>query len=396
MLRNVIGGLVFVAVTGLPTPSPPTAQIPADTAVAHAVYWGEPLADLLRSIGALVQEGFGAPEIERISREALQLSPYPSTTSPPRHVVVFAHRVRFQNRLTRLDIRVTAIEFGHVDVRFQTADTALIAAVHDLIWKAHLASLLPIERVRLTAHEQILAGRPPTLVLTLETVRQYSCLGFGIDHAFTQRADTLRLTFFGVSAPMGLCPTAFGPASTSRELHIPPGRYALVIDYRAASDSMALEVTDSSTKPTSERATFVEADERLRWRYPQRTFALFCGSIEVARSVCEDVRRWLLGRAGIAQLYLSPEGLNPYRPEPGKNSDEQAAFFRYANQKALGPVRRCFAEIEGQIRQAVGVFLTLRTWTGEQITAWSGRSYDQAHIAVPRRVTAGPTCTGAP
>jgi hypothetical protein len=81
MLRNVIGGLVFVAVTGLRTPSPPTAQVPADTAVAYAVYWGEPLADLLRSIGALVQDGFGAPEIERISREALQ---HPTHPPPPR------------------------------------------------------------------------------------------------------------------------------------------------------------------------------------------------------------------------------------------------------------------------------------------------------------------------
>src|SRR5260370_40001244 len=125
MLRNVIRSLVFVAVTGLPTPSPPTAQIPTDTAVAHAVYWGEPLANLLRSIGALVEEGFGAPEIERISREALQLSPYPSTTSPPRHLVAFANRGRFQNRLTRLDIRVAALEFGHVDVRFQAANPAL-------------------------------------------------------------------------------------------------------------------------------------------------------------------------------------------------------------------------------------------------------------------------------
>jgi hypothetical protein len=229
----------------------------------------------------------------------------------------------------------------------------------------------------------------------METVRQYGCLGFGIDHAFSQRGDTLLVELFGVSSPTGVCPTALGPAVLRRELHLTPGRYALVIDYRGASDRLEVALTDSSMALTTIRGSFVEADERLRWRYPHRSFALYCQNVQVAQPVCEDVERWLSRQPGIFPLRFSPKGLNPYRP--GVNtSDEKVAFFRYADDRALERVRRCFAEIETRIRDAVGVALTVQTWTGADVTAWSGRSYDQPHIMMPAQVTAGPRCGGGP
>lgn len=253
-----------------------------------------------------------------------------------------------------------------------------------------------IARVRLVVREQIPGqNRPPILVLAMETLRQYPCLGFGVENSFRQRGETLQVGLVRVVAPDGLCPQMIGPATLTRELHVAPGRYALLINYRSKTDVFTLDVTDSSAAVVTEKASYVEPDTRLRWRFPRRSFALFCENVLVARPVCEDVQRWLRRQVGITQLHLSSGGLNPYRPDSSGAPDQKVDVFRYAQDEVLDVVRRCFAEIEKRIRDAVGVFLTLRTWTGEEITAWSRKAYHDPHIPVPERVTAGPACAGA-
>jgi hypothetical protein len=372
------------------------AQSSRGTTAAHSVYWGEPLSNLLDGVASLLQDGFRAEDAKRISQAALQLSPDDLPTSSGRQRAAFEHRVRFQNRPSDLNIGLVAVDIGYVDVRFQSPDTALISAIRSVIWKSYLASLSPIERVRLTVRDEIwIHDRPPTLVLVMETVRQFGCLGFGIDHAFRQRADTLYLELFGIPSGPRACPAMIGPAVLRRELHLAPGRYRLTIDYRGTSDLFELALTDSSSALTTERGSFVDADQRLRWRYPRRSFVLSCQNVQVAQPVCNDVARWLTHQSGIAALQFSPQGLNPYRPGT-TNPDEKVVFFRYTGDRALARVRRCFAEIETAIREAVGVALTVQTWTGVQVMAWSRRSYDQPHIAMPERVTAGPGCRGRP
>jgi len=359
--------------------------------VARSVYWGAPLANLLQGVGKLVQAGFGDREAGRISDAALTLSPYPLRGAALRRSATFVYRVRFRDRLTRLTIRLTTVEIGYVDVGFQALDTGLIAAIRDVIWKAHLESLLPLEGVRLDLRERLWTRlKPPTVVLTVETVTTYGCLGYGIDHRFSQRGDTMDLELFGVSPPMSLCPAMLGPARMLRTLDVPPGHYMLLVRYRESPARFALDVTDSSTKVTTERADFVHADDRLRWRFPPRSLELTCGN---AGPVCDDVGRWLAHQPGISPFSFSPEGLNPYQPDAASDPNPERMLFRYANDEALAPVKRCFAEIEGRIREAVGLFLTLQTWKGERITAWSRRSFHEPHIGEPERVTTGPQCS---
>lgn len=373
-------------------------QPPAETAVAHEVYSREPLADLLARVSALVPEDFGAREAVRIERHALELSPRSLSNLLARPSASFTYRVRFQDHPTILKIDLTAskVDYGYVDVRFRTPDTALITAIREQIWASYLASLAPIGHVHLTVEEQVWPrGQPPTLVLSLRAIRVTGCRGNDIKHGFAQRADTLHLQLYGMISTPRTCPAWVIPAGMSRELHIAPGRHALVVEHRQRADRLSLEVTDSSTKLTTEQATFVEADERLRWRYPRNSFVVYCSDVEVAQAACEDVERWLARQPGIARFEFGPEGVNPYRPEPNTHPGERASFFRYDNEEALEAARRCFAAVEAQIRGPVGIHLTLETWMGEQITVQSGRASPRPHIALPRQVTAAPGCDTA-
>lgn len=392
VLRIVIGLALFAAAPAVARAA--VTRAVQDTAVARAVYWGEPLANLLHSLGTLVQAGFGERDVERIRVGALKVVPYGLGGSPGR--ATYVQRVRFHHRCIALKIRLVAVEIGFLDVRFQAADPELIAAIQDVIWKAHVASLLPLTSVRLGLGDQIATRlEPPKLVLGVSTETTYGCLGYAIDHRLSQRSDTLDLELFGVAPPTGSCPMMLGPARLERTLDIPPGHYTLVVRYREASGRFALDVTDASTKVTTEMAAFVRADEQLHWRFPPRSFALTCGS-ESARPICDEIGRWLAHQPGISPFSFPPDGLNPYQPDGGTDPDPERTLFRYTSDEVLMPVRRCFTEVAGRIREAVGVYVTLRTWTGDQITAWSNRSFDQPHIAVPEHVTAGPGCTTGP
>src|SRR5437899_1992609 len=205
--RNAPNRIALATLLGIFVPLTLDPQSSRGTTAADSVYLGEPLSNLLDGVASLLQDGFRAEDSKRISQTALQLSPDDLPTSSGRQRPAFEHRVRFQNRPSDLNIGLVAVDIGYVDVRFQSSDTALISAIRGVIWKSYLASLSPIERVRLTVRDEIwIHDRPPTLVLAMETVRQYGCLGFGIDHAFRQRGDTLHLELFGIPSAPRACP----------------------------------------------------------------------------------------------------------------------------------------------------------------------------------------------
>lgn len=235
----------------------------------------------------------------------------------------------------------------------------------------------------------------PAMVLGIETVQQYGCLGFRIRYSFVRRVDTLRVVLGAIERPKDLCALMLGPATMGQVLALPSGHYVLLIQGGKVSDQLELVITDSSSNLVSKRTTFVAADERFWWRYPRNSLALFCeNSLGVAKSLCADVHGWLTTQPGIVQLYFPPKGVNPYRPDSSLSGDQMLSVFRYRDPGALAVVRHCFSEIEVEIRETVGVALTIRTWTGDQITAWSRKSYHEPHIPVPARVTPGPACAG--
>lgn len=244
-----------------------------------------------------------------------------------------------------------------------------------------------VGRVRMEVAEAVWRS-PPALGITMSTVREFGCLGYAIEHDFRRDGSTLTLELTGVHNPSEVCPAAIGPARLNRNLRVEPGRYTLVVRSGTLEDRFALEVTPAFTRLAAERAPrFVQADERVRWRFPPGSFALSCTNVQVAKPVCDDLEGWLARQPGIRRLSFG-EGANPYRPERAPRPDEQASFWRYEG-AALGRVRRCLSVVEGEIREAVGVSLRVDTWDGQRITAWSTRSYHEPHIPMPARVTAG-------
>lgn len=279
-------------------------------------------------------------------------------------------------------------------VAFLFALVALTATRAPGVLSAQATSRDSIGRVRLVVSEQIRSrGRSPVLILEMSTLRQYSCLGYRIEHSLKQRGKALHVELLRVAGPGGLCQQAMGPAILARQLDLVPGRYTLHISDGSKADRFTLDLTDSSTAVVTESASYVEPDTRLRWRFPRRSFALTCGVVPVALPVCEDVQRWLKRQTGISEVVFPPGGLNPYQADLNGVPTHTLNVFSYTRDRPFDAIRRCFAEIEERIRETVAVYLTLM-WNDDHLVIRSRKAYHERHVEVPERVTSGPACVG--
>jgi hypothetical protein len=300
-------------------------------------------------------------------------------------------------------IRVRAIGYEpqvHV-IRFDTVSGPLriemVLASYHLGYSVR-SPLVPVGRIRLFPGEpRPDSGRTTRpIVLSLRSERQFGCLGAFIDLTVGRKIDRLKLTLHGIAEPPAVCATALGAAEANPVIEIEPGRYSLIVvaQPEGLTDSLWLEVTDSSYKLVAGRLSFITADERLRWRYPPNVFALTCMGDEArTRPVCDDFRRWLAARPGVTVHAFAPDGVNPFRPDR-VDPDRRVWTFRAADARVLAAVLDCLGEVNDRIKEAVGVGLGIESWKGDRHSIFSTRTFDQPHIEIPQRVTGGARCDG--
>jgi len=280
------------------------------------------------------------------------------------------------------------------DVHIETSNPATGKAIRGQLGRSDVDPLPAMGPLRLTfAENRLQFGKPdpdaePRIVLAVSTAKEFGCLGFYIDHDLWLARDTLYLELHGVTTGSDLCMTAMGPASLSRELPLRNGRLPLLVSYRGNSDRLRLDISDSATIVTGLDSGVVEADERPRWRSPRNSFYLACS--DRGGGFCDDVRRWLVRQPGISPNSFPAGGINPYRPED--YAAEGRIFYRYDKPRSFELLRQCFASMEDQIREAVGVSVGLETWRGEYINAYSRRANHEPHIEPPARVTETSAC----
>jgi len=364
--------------------------------VVHAVDSRGSLLQLLSGIARVAGGEFTQREAERINQESRDLaaSRKQNPLRQGQRSYVFRVRGRSAGWTGRLSLGLVSTQGGVFDLRIEISNPAIGKAIRGQLGRSDVDPLPAMGPLRLTfAENRLQFGKPdpdaePRIVLAVSTAKAFGCLGFYIDHDLWLARDTLYLELHGVTTGSDLCMTAMGPASLSRELPLRNGRLPLLVSYRGNSDRLMLDISDSATIVTGLDSGVVEADERPRWRSPRNSFYLACS--DRGSGFCDDVRRWLVRQPGISLDSFPAGGINPYRPED--YAAEGRIFYRYHTPAALERVRQCFASIEAQIREAVGVGIDVETWRGEHFGANSRRSFHERHIEPPGRVTETPAC----
>ena len=74
------------------------------------------------------------------------------------------------------------------------------------------------------------------MILSLETEKQYGCLGYGIWDRFERRDRALRVVLLGIQGAPPVCATAMGPAISSHPMDLEAGRYLLVVEAQSKQE----------------------------------------------------------------------------------------------------------------------------------------------------------------
>lgn len=246
-----------------------------------------------------------------------------------------------------------------------------------------------VGRLRLAAVEHWaprLYAEPPMPGVDLElTTEQPVPCGTHIDYTLLVRDTLLAWTVHGLYPRAEPCTEEPQPARTRGPGPLASKRYTVLMGFGADTNRFTLTVTDSSMQLTTERATFVTADERAQIRPRHNLFVVRCWSGS-ARALCDEVDRWLVGVPGVTRAHA-----RPHRHEV--NEGVRAALFRYDSPVTFERIRACMASIAEQVRTTVGVHVWIRTWLNEEIIAASSRDRGPSD-PIPQGVTTRGACAG--
>lgn len=244
--------------------------------------------------------------------------------------------------------------------------------------------------ILLTVAEPVRQGAPPSMVLTLATPQGYPCNGYSIATRQRQQADTISITILGITSKQ-YCNPAVVPAYARMPLQLSPGKYTLTVTRGEETDRLELDVTASSlsVRPHG-RLAFIRPDTTVFLRAAARSFLVSCGTPNVPE-LCGDLAAWLARQPGIVRRNLPAEGRFAFA-RGGNYWYMDYQLYEYANAEALEPIRSCMRFVADTLTESVGAGITLLTADGEFMGAGSGRSLDERHIAVARKVSGTRGC----
>jgi hypothetical protein len=228
------------------------------------------------------------------------------------------------------------------------------------------------------------------MILALTTAEEYGCSDFTIATRQRRQADTISVTITGVEAQQ-LCSQEIGPATVGLPLQLSTGKYTLLITRGEVTDRLELDVTASSivVRPR-ERLAFIRPDTSVFLRPAVRSFLVTCGTPNV-QELCDDLASWIASKPGIVRRQLSADDRIGF-PRYGGYLQTDYQLYEYADEDALEPVRRCMRFLADTLAESVGAGIWLQTADGQFMRAWSGRSLDQPHIPVARKVSGTRDC----
>jgi hypothetical protein len=292
--------------------------------------------------------------------------------------------------------------FGGIDFAFRTAGDVLRGSVgthsdtDEPLWRASATGrrvrcpIAPprLGRLRLAVRDTFVAySSLPHVSLSLATETQLACGGQTIHYEAIISPETLAVLTLGAVQPRGGCGSDRGYARTSLDLRRKPGRAALLIKHEGDTNRFVVTVTDSSLALTAERATTVVADERVQPRPRHNLFVISCGH-RGARALCDDLGTWVTRQPGVVRLGVSAPETSPYSKRV--NEDVRSAVFRYESAATLERLRACLASAAEQLRTTDGVYISVVTWLGDELSAAAGRLAPLTPI--PTAVTGSKAC----
>jgi hypothetical protein len=206
----------------------------------------------------------------------------------------------------------------------------------------------------------------------MRTEKAYPYLGYQIKTEMTQAGGQVDLKIMGIKPCEGYCAAALGPATYTRGLDLPEGSYTLNFYYQYAVDRYHLVVKADSLQVVSTVPSFTQPEFSVFWRYPEKSFAYFCGTMTDTSWICDDFLSRLLQEVNLEKFTFPDYGEIPYPPSgDGNYYNAPARYFRYQSEvdfDRAGEILRNYSE--DVISNYEGVSLWLLNWRNKYYMSW--------------------------
>lgn len=215
-----------------------------------------------------------------------------------------------------------------------------------------------------------LEGRP-RIILEMRTEKIYGCCNNRIVAEINRSGNYITINLKGILFPE-ICLTALGPAGFRDFLDLPEGIYSLNLLKWSSPDIYTLAVREDAIEVSLGRSTFTAPDCTVFWRYPENSFAYYCGTMTETAWICDDFLIQLLRQVDLEEFRFPDYGEIPYaRSSQGHYYDAAARYFRYKSEDHFNRAGEILAAYSRDvISRYEGIGLFLKNWKNKSYFSW--------------------------
>jgi hypothetical protein len=212
---------------------------------------------------------------------------------------------------------------------------------------------------------------PPRILLEMKTEKIYGCCNNRLISEIVRSGSFIAVNLKGVLFPE-ICLTALGPATSRDFLNLPEGVYSLNFQQWSVPDRYTLTVKKDAIEITPMLSTFTAPEYTEFWRYPENSFAYYCGTLTQTAWICDDFAAHLLGEIDLEEFHFPDTGEICYPPSGGGHYyDSPPRYFKYKKEgdfDLAGELLMTYAE--RLIIPDQGTALGIRNWKNKSYCSY--------------------------
>ena len=203
----------------------------------------------------------------------------------------------------------------------------------------------------------------PQLYLIIKTKEYYPCFNYPLITEMSIDDNTITVDILGVDGDIGICATAFGPATGMQSLNMSTGFYNLVFNYKNKIDIHTIDLTDTTVIVSEISSEFSNPFNFPYFRYIQKSFTYGCDYSDSTEWICDDFIDSLSQLIQIEKVHFPDSVFTPY--------DYGRDVFLYENDsdfEIAGEFLKSYSET--QIDTLEGIYIFIKSWKNKTYYSW--------------------------
>jgi hypothetical protein len=207
----------------------------------------------------------------------------------------------------------------------------------------------------------------PRILLEMRTEKIYGCGNNRIISEIIRSGRFITINMKGILFPE-ICMFALGPATSRDFLDLPEGVYSLNFLQWSSPDRYTLTVRKDAIEVVPGLTTYTAPEYTVFWRYPENSFAYYCGTMTETARICDDFLAQLLSEIDLEEFRFPDYGETCYPPSGrGHYYDAPPRYFKYRKEEDFdlaGELLKAYAE--RMITPNQGTTLWIVNWKNKQ------------------------------